>query len=827
MAAKIVWHDVVVRAEGRRVLRALSALGDVCIDAALAHADDEMRARYGTPRDAEGKAQRLVVLGMGKLGGRELNFSSDVDLILAYPSPGSTDGTRTLSNEEYFTRQGRKLVELLDARTEEGFVYRVDMRLRPYGSAGRLALSFDAMEHYYQREGRDWERYAFIKARPVAGDIAAGEALLELLQPFVYRRYLDFAALDALREMKSTIEREYRNRDLSDHVKLGPGGIRELEFMVQSLQLIWGGREPGLRQRTLLDALDGLAELNLIAASERDQLSRDYLMLRTVENRIQMVADRQVHELPSDSESRERLATTLDFANWRDFSDAFDKVRARVRRTFDQVLAAPDDHDHEDRWAKVWREADQARAEASFADASFQEPEEAARRLLAFRDGKRISGVSPTARERIDRLMPALLRCIGDVSPSANLMGRAIDLIEAVARRSAYVSLLLENAGALQRLVELFAASSWVADWVIRRPVLLDELIATQSDADVLERAEVQQHYDHVLTHVDEGDLEAEMDALREAHGALRLRVASARLLGAMNLRDGANALTLLAEETIAASLRSAWRDRGTAEREAAPMAVVAYGTVGGRETHFASDLDLVFLHANDVQSPPRMIRVAQRAIHFLTTLTTAGRLYEVDTRLRPNGSSGLLVSSLRQFERYQLTDAWTWEHQALSRARVIAGDPELAEAFERIRREVLTSRREEDALRRDVVDMREKMRGELDRSKDEVFDFKQGLGGLADIAFMAQFGVLNNAHRCAEILGPRHTCDMLQALASCGAMAEGHASQLIDAWYALVEKVEALSLQQLPARAAPQGLTPTITNVKQAWRDFAASAAP
>lgn len=825
--ARIVWHDVVGDASCEEILTALSALGDACIHAALDLAANDLGRRYGVARDRSGNRVDLVVLGMGKLGGRELNFSSDVDLVFAYPVSGQTDGARTLSNEEYFTRLGRRLVELLDERTADGFVYRVDMRLRPYGSAGRLALSFDALEHYYQREGRDWERYALIKARPVAGDIAAGESLLRTLQPFVYRRYLDFAALDALREMKATIARETAARDLRANVKLGPGGIREIEFMVQSMQLVWGGRERELRTQSLLQALHKLATLGLVPSHQAAVLAEDYRRLRQVENRLQMRADRQTHELPVDPSERARLAESLGFADWPGFADALGETRDRVGNAFAAVLAASDEAQDGDPALSAWQAADAPEAIAAMDELGLRPADEAARRLLELRESARLKLASPMARARIDKAMPRLIRAVADVEPSAALLARMLELIDAVARRSAYVSLLLENPKAMERLVRLFARSAWTADLVTRRPVLLDELLDLRAVDQGVGAADVDAQFRHELLDATEGDLEAEMNALREAHGALRLRIAGRRLDGASSLREGADALTLLAEKTIRLALQLAWRDVGSAHGSEPPMAVVAYGTVGGCETHFGSDLDLVFLHADDVDHPQRLIRVAQRAIHVLTTLTAAGRLYEVDTRLRPNGSSGLLVSSMRSFREYQSAQAWTWEHQALIRARVVAGQRALAGEFEHIRRDVLSRERDPSVLHQDVVEMRAKMRGELDRSGSGRFDAKQGRGGLADIAFMTQHGVLASAARHSDVLAPRHTCDLLRALAAAKIFDEKIADLLATAWKDLVSRIEARSLQQQSAMLQHERVADRVREVSEIWALFEKDGGP
>jgi len=819
---RIAWRDLAGWASLAETLRDLSALADSCLDGALTTLDRWQSKEYGVPMgELSQQPQSLVVLGMGKLGAGELNFSSDVDLIFVFPEAGETrkPGRKRglISNEEYFTGLGRRLIGVIDETTEEGVVFRVDMRLRPYGDSGPLVMSFDAFEEYYQSQGREWERYAMIKVRPVAGDLEQGGRVLAMLRPFVYRRYLDFGAFSELREMKLMIRQQLERKGSNDNIKLGPGGIREVEFIGQAFQLIRGGREPELQQRPILAILRQLAVSDYLPGYVVDGLIDAYCFLRDVENRLQESEDKQTHLLPSDDEARLRLALSMNFPGWALFLVALNKKRSLVETHFEQVFAAPQTeaasvHDDQTLYA-VWHgRVNDERAEAILCEHGYEDGAEVLRRIgqLSASHACRMSG--PEGQARLDQLIPLVLGSVAKVVNSDETLVRVLNLIEVVARRTAYLALLVENPMALSQLVRLFAASPWIAELLSQHPILMDELLDPRTLYAPPSREEMTQQLSAELALVDEDDLERQMDVMRDFKQANVLRVAAADLMDALPLMVVSDHLSWLAEALLKEALtlvldhlRTKNRRKGKkSSYSGAPVGfiVVAYGKMGGIELGYGSDLDLVFIHAtpNGGENGILYSRLGQRLIHILNTLTPAGMLYEVDMRLRPNGASGLLVSDIAAFEGYQREDAWTWEHQALTRARVVAGDPKLADQFEAVRHEVLARERDEVALRQEVREMREKMRQELDRSSVDLFDIRQGAGGIADIEFMVQFGVLRWAHEHPELLEFTDNIRLLEGFGHCGLMSEKNVSLLSDAYRAYRSCIHRFALQETKA---------------------------
>ncbi|MES9976773.1 MAG: bifunctional [glutamate--ammonia ligase]-adenylyl-L-tyrosine phosphorylase/[glutamate--ammonia-ligase] adenylyltransferase, partial [Candidatus Thiodiazotropha sp.] len=761
---RIIWRDLAGLAPLDETLEDLSALADSCIDRALQKLYAWFCDQMGTPRNQEGEAQSLVVLGMGKLGARELNLSSDIDLIFAYPEGGQTDGVRQFTNEQFFIRLCQRLVQVLDNHTGDGFVFRVDTRLRPFGSVGPLAMSFAAMESYYGSQGREWERYAMIKARVVAGDSRAGDELMALLRPFVYRRYLDFGAIESLREMKQLISNELHKKGMEANIKLGPGGIREIEFIGQAFQLIRGGRDKELQIRPILLVLQCLQERGLLPEYAVQELSESYRYLRLVENRLQAWQDRQTHLLPADEVGRLRLSRSMGYACWDDFSSQLEHYRRRVQGHFDMVFAAPQTSSDEETQplTGVWHDSvDQEQAIEALRAAGFSNSEQALRQLHTFRGSHAYRRLSTKGRERLDQLMPLLLEAVGQSGWADDTLHRVTGLLEAIAQRTAYIALLVENPLVLSQLVKLTAVSPWVANMLTRHPILLDELLDPRRLYSPLKRAELNVELADQLARIDEDDLESQMELLRLFAQSNRLRVAAADIAEQIPLMVVSDYLTWTAESVIEQVIRLTYRELvrrhgrppGLA-RDETGFAVVGYGKLGGIELGFGSDLDMVFLHGcadrnafTDGEKPVSVdvfyARMAQRFIHIMTTRTPSGILYDVDMRLRPNGNSGMMVSSLETFETYQHNSAWTWEHQALVRARVVAGDKRINDRFEAIRRQVLGRQRDPARLQGEVVEMREKMRASLDKSNPDQFDLKQGTGGIVDIEFMVQYTVL------------------------------------------------------------------------------------
>ena len=844
---RLAWRDLAGWvADLDETLTELSALAEACIDATLDWLHRRLCAQWGTPRDADGAEQRLVVLGMGKLGGRELNFSSDIDLIFAYPEAGETDAARARSNEEFFTRLGRQLIAALDQQTPDGQAFRVDMRLRPYGSAGPLAMSFNGMEIYYQDQGREWERYAMIKARVVGGDYERGAALIRQLRPFVYRRYLDFGALESLREMKALVAREVRRKGLEDNIKLGRGGIREVEFIAQAFQLIRGGQDRHLRRRRLFPILDRLAELDILPAFARDELRDGYCFLRRTENRLQAMHDRQTHELPGDERDCERLALAMGFEDWTTFRGCLDDWRRRIQGHFDQVFVAPqseEDADSGDDVVDVWQGTiDNEAADTVLAEVGYAQPAATRERLAALRDSRSTRSLSASGRLRLDRLMPMLIQAAGGQDNPDITLDRLIKLLEGVVRRTAYLSLLNEHPMALSQLVQLAAGSPWVARLLARHPLLMDELLDPRTLYAPLRRDGLETELAERLEGVDPDDLETQMEVLRHFRQANTLRVASADISGALPIMVVSDYLTDVAEVVLGAVLRIAWhhvtrrygRPMGTVdgERVEQGFVILAYGKLGSIELGYGSDLDLVFIHdrvgANQVtdgersvENPVFFARLTQRIIHILNTPTPGGILYEVDTRLRPSGKAGLMTTSLDAFREYQHAQAWTWEHQALVRARVVAGDERLGAATETVRREVLAMPRDPEPLRNEVRRMRERMRAEKGSRDPAVFDLKQDRGGIADIEFMVQYGVLAGACEHPGLLRFTDNIRLLDELSRSGLLQADRAHRLAEAYRAYRARIHRLTLQEQPTRVSADSLCGERDAVIVAWHEL------
>ena len=801
---RIIWRDIAGWAELMDTTRDLSHLAEACIDVALSKLYAWECEQSGTPQDSEGNPVNLVVVGMGKLGAWELNLSSDIDLIFAFAEEGEITTGRGLSHTEFFARLGRRLINVLDQQTADGFVFRVDMRLRPFGDSGALAISFTAMENYYQIHGREWERYAMIKARVVGGDRQAGEQLMAMLKPFVYRRYLDFGAYEALREMKTLISREVKRKGMEHNVKLGAGGIREIEFIGQLFQLIRGGRDSKLTARKILKVLKHLGEADYLPVFVVEELITAYVFLRMVEHRLQEYEDRQTHLLPQDELGQLRLACSMGYADWGSFLADLDMHRQRVQGHFEQVFEAPQT-EHGDEGAAdltgVWLGTlDDAISRRVLQEAGYQAAEALWKKLSGIRQSRAYHGLSSQGRERLDRLMPLLLGAAGQADQPDQTIQRLLDLVAQIERRSVYLALLVENPLALSQLVRLSSASPWISDFLKQYPLLLDELLDPRSLYAPPDQPELVAELSRRLLGVAREDQELAMDILRQFKHANVLRVAAADIVEALPLMKVSDHLSWIAETVLDEALEQAWHHlsarhgRPPVEGEEKGFAIIGYGKLGGLELGYSSDLDLVFLHGaenvNEMTNgeaplalPVFFARLGQRLIHVLTAYTPAGLLYEVDMRLRPDGASGMLVSSLKSYEAYQRDKAWLWEHQALVRARPVAGDRAIGERFQAIRRAILAQPRDEAELRQGIVDMRRRMREELDKSSADEFNLKQGVGGIVDIEFMVQFGVLAHAHTHPELLEYTDNIRLLAALGEAGLMPEEDVGQLSDAY--------------------------------------------
>ncbi len=810
---RIAWRDLCGWADTAETLLDLSTLADVCVQAAHDIHERALIDRFGVPRDDAGGRQGMVILGMGKLGGQELNYSSDIDLIFAFPSEGETDGSKSVANSAFFIRLGQRIIRSLNDVTADGFVFRVDMRLRPHGDEGPLALSFDAIELYYTTVGREWERYALIKARVIAGDRVAGQELMDMLRPFVYRRYLDFGAFAQLREMKLMIQREMTRKGMHDNIKLGPGGIREIEFVGQLFQLLRGGREPALQQRNIITILHELVHLGELPAAVVEDLISGYDFLRRTENRLQMQHDQQTQNLPVAEDDRQRLAMAMGCDSWPDFMLQLDQHRDRIHEHFGDVLRLPEpDKDNKeasrDPLEQLWLDADTA----SFSEAAdvlsatgFHDPEEAWKLLQDWRH-RHLPIATPTVVNRLNQLMPALIRAVGSTGSAHVALSRVLDLFSQVLRRSVYLALLIEQPQALHQLVRLCAISPWIAELLSQHPILLDELIDPATLYDPTDKDTLARELDGILERCG-SDIERQTDELRRFRQLATLRIAAADVVDALPVMKVSDQLTWVAEVILARVLDICWNQM--AQKHGVPtctvegktvepgFAIIGYGKLGGIELGYGSDLDVVFLHdstdADAVTNGNKPIenslffaRLAQKIIHLLSIRTPAGVLYEVDTRLRPDGASGLLVSSMNAFEQYQREHAWLWEYQALCRARFITGNRTIADRFDAIRREIICRERNHDELREGVINMRQKMRNEIKPEPAGLFHLKKGVGGITDIEFLVQYLLLRHAHTHPDVLTFTDNIRQIESLNRAGVLNNDLANGLIESYRTL-----------------------------------------
>ena len=723
---RVMARDLEGAADLGEVCETMSALADASIGCALAWAERRYAASHGTPRTSSGARCDLVVVGMGKLGGRELNVSSDIDLVFLYPEEGETDGERRITNHEYFDRVGRRAIKLLADVTEDGFAFRVDMRLRPYGESGPLVASFEALEAYFVSQGREWERYAWIKARPITG--GGHDELDSIVRPFVYRKYLDFGTLAAMRRLHAEVRRDVARRELAQHVKLGPGGIREIEFVVQAMQLVRGGREPMLAVRPTLEALARLAERGTLPQEAASELAESYVFLRRLEHRLQYLDDAQTHLLPTDAEDQARIAAMQGFETWAAFYERLSAIRAQVIRHFEAVLLGSEREKRKSEWPDHPRAA-------------------------TLRASQRYVNLREESRALVDRLVPALARAAqSTVYPDATIT-RGVDLIEAIAGRAAYLALLGEHPDALERVTQMIGASSWAAEFVTRHPLLLDELLDDRMLHAQPDLAAFEAGLRSALAHAPD-DIERVMNIFREQHQAQVFRLLSQDLAGLLTVERLADHLSELADRVLGVAIEEAWKQVRTRHRDTPCFAVIAYGKLGGKELGYASDLDIIFVYDDDDErAQENYLRLAQRLNNVLTLRTSSGTLFETDLQLRPSGQKGLLVSSLEAFRRYQEESAWVWEHQALTRARFCAGDVKLGEAFEAIRVQILTRPRDAAPLAKEVLAMREKLRA-AHPNKSGLFDVKHDRGGMIDVEFLIQFLVLAYAAKHPQLTG-------------------------------------------------------------------------
>jgi glutamate-ammonia-ligase adenylyltransferase len=839
---RIAWRDLAGLADVEQILYELSDFAEAVIEQTLDHLQRQTMEALGVPRNADGEVQQMLVLAMGKLGGRELNFSSDIDLIFAYADAGTTEGGRRLSNHEFFLRLGRQLVRVLDEITADGFVYRVDTRLRPNGDSGPLAMNFNAMEQYYQLQGRDWERYAMIKASIIGGREADRQYLASMLRPFTYRRYLDFGAFESIREMKGMIEAEVRRKSMKDNIKLGSGGIREIEFIGQTFQLIRGGPMPELQQRSILKVLSILAEFGYLEPAEAEDLRESYLFLRKLENRLQMERDQQTQVLPRDPVSRERIRLAMGFDDWDGLVQVLDRHREAVTRVFDSVISSDEQpetdaiHSLQLFWADVdnrdgldhWLQALACDNRAELIDA-----------LARFRSQARIRTLAEAGSRRLQQLLLKLLKNIIAYDDSLVLLNRVLEILAAIVGRPVYVSLLLEYPSAQKQMLELCAASQWFANELARYPILLDELLDSQELFRQNDREQLTTELQRLMSQVDQDDLEQQMERLRQFRRTEIFKLAATDVIHVHEIWDVGAKLSTIADVVLEKVFQLSWN--AVCKRHGVPvctiegeqyqpgMAIVAYGKLGGLEMGYGSDLDIVFLHDSSgekqytngeksIDNSQFFSRVAQKVLHILGTRTHSGILYEADTRLRPDGRAGMMVSSVTAFEDYQRNKAWTWEHQALLRSRSITGSEPVSQEFARIRQSVLAVPQDPAKICSDVVEMREKMRSHLASRDESSINIKQDPGGMVDIEFTTQAGMLLNVAGHPEMLSVSSTLEFIEYLTGVGWYSSAEADDLATAYKLYRQQANRQALEVELAQDIKNRLQPHLDRVTEIW---------
>jgi glutamate-ammonia-ligase adenylyltransferase len=847
----VMQRDLDGRAELSEVTEAMTALAEFAVQAGITVLSRELEAIHGVPRNAEGERQTLGVVGMGKLGGRELNVSSDIDLIFLYEDdgdtsapddaePGAATRLRLLSNHEFFSKLGRKLIGLISELTPDGYVFRVDMRLRPNGDSGPLVCSLPMLEEYFYVQGREWERYAWIKGRLVS-DVASEPGkrierlLIALVQPFVFRRYLDYGVIGAIRALHEQIRHEAERRARAkpariNDIKLGRGGIREIEFSAQVFQLIRGGQEPELRVRPTLAVLGVAARRNWLAQSVAEALANAYVFLRKLEHRIQYLDDAQTHILPGPGDDRLAIARAMGFPDDASFMTVLDEHREFVAAQFDEIFAdkaggngqkggktassgAGDCECPPELWSECLAdEAQTGDLGNQLSRLGFQDPEGALDRLRAVWTSSRYKALGEVSRRRFDQLVQrAVEGAVGTGEADADaVLGRMLDLLSTISRRSSYLALLTEYPRALERVVKVLAGSRWAAGYLISHPQLLDELLDDEALAAPFDWPSFKTQLLLSLNSAGAmGNVEVQMDILRRAHHAEVFRILLLDLQGTLSVEAIGDRLSELADIIVDVTISTVWPHVATRHREVPRFSVIAYGKLGGKELGYASDLDLIFLYDDDDErAPDAYAALARRFVTWLTTHTGAGMLFDVDLRLRPNGLSGLLVTNIESFRQYQFREgnantAWVWEHQALTRARFCAGDETIGAAFENIRAQVLAAPREALPLAQEIVAMRRKV---LDGHPNpgKLFDLKHDRGGMVDIEFTVQYLVLLHSGAHPSLLRNAGNIALLRESAQLGLIDAKLADDAAAAYRTYRKRQHKLRLDGVEAARVP-----------------------
>ena len=822
---RIAWRDLNQKAELDEVLNDLSLLADACIETACSYIFKDLSAIYGFPTDSKGSKLNLIVLGMGKLGAKELNFSSDIDLIFVYPENGFTDNKKPVSNADFFTKMCRKLIKFIGYKGDGINFYRVDTRLRPFGATGPLVMTCREVEDYYQAQGREWERYAFIKTRPIAGDIKAGYKLLRDLNSFIYRRYFDYGTFDSFKDMKKRISLQIKNSDMGENIKLGPGGIREIEFFGQIFQLIRGGIEPELQERKILKVLDSLVKYSCIDQKTKENLAKAYIFLRMVENRIQEYADLQTHDLPKKEHDRLRLALSMNFNSVEDFLKVLNSHRAIVHQHFQELLVSEEDEADDKEiegfkhlWLNINDPQSLIKTEKLI---GYENIDKVVKQLQLLEEHPKTKRLAASGRKRLNRLIPLLLQKVSKCNNPNTVLMRLIGLIITIESRACYISLLLENRGALNTLSILAEKSPWIISFLSQHPTLLDELLDTKTLYSPPEKKELEQLLEIRMSKIPGNTIEFQLEELSVFKQTNILRVAAADISKNYPLMKVSDRLTYIAETVLDKVLEISWNivvekyglPKGVTdgktidELKSCGFTIVTYGKAGGLETGYKSDLDLIFIcsekpgmtnhRKKSIENIAFYSILSQRIISILTMHTAAGQLYGADMRLRPGGQSGPIVTQINTLKEYFKTTAWTWEHQALIRARPVSGDENIQNEFNKIREEIISQKRDPKILKKDVLDMRDRMRKEHLKIKKGFFDIKQGKGGIIDIEFLVQYLILKNSHSHKNLILWTDNIRLLESLAKEKIILQKECDELKEAYVVMRKAIHRLNLQE------------------------------
>jgi glutamate-ammonia-ligase adenylyltransferase len=831
--------DIEQGADQAGITAAMTHLAEATLERALAQGLSEIDSRWGVPRNAAGEKVEFWIIGMGKLGARELNVSSDIDLVYVYEEDAQTDGEKQVSAQEYFGQVARRMYALIGDVTDDGFVFRVDLALRPNGNSGPPVVSLAMLEEYFLVQGREWERFAWLKSRVVAprAAVTSGRALAlrSLVAPFVYRRYLDYGVFEGLRQLHHKIREEAQRRaagrpERANDVKLSRGGIREIEFIVQLLLVVRGGQFPEIRTRSTLKALAKLGAAGLMKPETAAQLHDAYVFLRRIEHRIQFLDDQQTHLLPTADADLGWIAASLGLSCGKDACELLDRLgetREFVSTEFDTLL-----HDGRAPPPRTGGCRTCAAPPAQLDSESWLErlPPELGARVRRFADNPRVQNLREESRLRIAKLVQRAVEDIRSGNCTIAAAMRFVDWIEPLLRRETYLALLVERPNVQRRLLRLLGLARWPMRYLMLHPGVIDELADERTMVERFDpralTAELDERYDawHRSGEADEGAL---LDTLRRAHHAEVFRTLVRDVEGRITIEAVADELSALADTILSCSLRWAWGHLKHRHRDTPRLAVIAYGKLGGKELGYGSDLDVVFLYDDVGEADPYRAQeiyaaFVRKLITWLTLRTAAGELFDIDTALRPNGNSGLLVTSIDSFERYQRgrgsNTAWTWEHQAITRARFCAGDAELGERFEATRRAVIEAERDADALRQEVATMRQKVR-DAHPQADERIDPKHCQGGLMDIEFAVQYLVLAHGGAHAGLRDNLGNIALLKRAEEAHLLDVGIGTAAADAYRELRRAQHRARLDEQPTLFPGETLAPERAAGRALWR--------